>query len=193
MPIKTSVGLEVEVEMVSMYQGEPFFAEVDAFLPARGFELIDLRPTYWRRSSGRDVAGTRGQLIFSDMLYMISPSDYAERLSKLDGAAADHLNASALLTCHVFGLCDRVAAYVDACSGLPTRQRQLLVGPERRVGRPSSAMRYRRGQQLKDAGDALIEGRETWAVAELCLGSKGRLGQSFSSWLARRLGLAGRA
>ena len=123
---------------------------------------------------------------------MISPSVYAERLSQLEGEAADHLNASALLTCHVFGLSDRIAAYVDACSGLTPRQRRLMVGPEKRSGRSSSPMRFRLGQQLKDAGDWLIEGRETWAVAEMRLGSKARLGQSFGSWLARRLGLAGR-
>ena len=188
----TCVGVELEVEMTPMYVGEPLFADVDAFLRARGFELIDLRPTYWRRTSGHDISGTRGQLIFSDVLYMISPIGYAERLSQLEGEAADHLNASALLTCHVFGLADRIAAYVDACSGLTPRQRRLLVAPEKRGGRPSSPMRFRLGQQLKDAGDWLIEGRETWAVAEMRLGSKARLGQSIGSWLAHRLGLAGR-
>jgi FkbM family methyltransferase len=64
--------LELEVELNPQYVGQPLFGDVDAFVRPRGFELLGLRRTLWRRSSARapsrSVAG--GQLIHADALYV---------------------------------------------------------------------------------------------------------------------------
>jgi len=186
--LETTIGLEIEVEMAPMYEGEPLFGDVDAFLRAKGFELVDLRPTYWRRLAGQSMAGTRGQLVFCDALYMLSPAAFASRLKAGDEAAADRASASALAICSVYGLSDWVASYAAACLALPAGYRKLLITSDRPTGTATSPMRNRLGQWLKDAGDSLVEGSNTWAVAEQRLGNKKRLSRSVAAWLARRAG-----
>lgn len=69
--IKDSLfGIETEVEFIEIYKGQPLFAEVDAFLRARGFCLFDLRPFYWKRKSGMAFGRAKGQLVFGDALYL---------------------------------------------------------------------------------------------------------------------------
>ena len=58
----TVTGVEVEVEFTPIYQGQPLFADVDAFLRERGYLLFDLRPCYWKRAAGRAIGGPRGQI-----------------------------------------------------------------------------------------------------------------------------------
>lgn len=62
------LGLKVEVEFLELYRGQPLFADVDAFLRARGFELADLRRVYWKRAEFTAYPG-KGQLVFGDALY----------------------------------------------------------------------------------------------------------------------------
>jgi len=66
------VGVEVEVEFTPVYANQPLFADVDAYLRSLGFFLFDLRPCYWKRTTGRDVGGAYGQIIWSDALYLKS-------------------------------------------------------------------------------------------------------------------------
>jgi hypothetical protein len=57
-------GLEIEVEFVHMYENQPLFEDVDAFVKKFGFYLFDLKPYYWKRSSGKGYGKSKGQLIF---------------------------------------------------------------------------------------------------------------------------------
>lgn len=70
------IGLEVEVEFVELYQGQPLFTEVNSFVESKGFSLIDLRRYYWRRKEGGFI-GRKGQLIFADALYFREPENLA--------------------------------------------------------------------------------------------------------------------
>lgn len=74
--LASAVGIEVEVEFLPLYQGQPLFGEVDSFLRASGFELFDLNRVYWRRPA-RPAAG-RGQLAFADALYFRSADHLAD-------------------------------------------------------------------------------------------------------------------
>lgn len=64
-------GIEVEVEFSELYKGQPLFADVDVLLRELGFSLFDLRPCYWKRTSG-PCKGI-GQLVFADALYFKDP------------------------------------------------------------------------------------------------------------------------
>ena len=64
-------GVELEVEFVPLYIGQPVFRDVDAFLSSRGFELFDLRRTFWKREAFYDFPG-KGQVIFGDAVYFRS-------------------------------------------------------------------------------------------------------------------------
>jgi hypothetical protein len=188
--LDTALGLEVEIEVTPMYQGEPLFGDVDAFLRSRGFELVDLRPTYWRRQPARDVAGTRGQLVFCDTLYLLTPEKFAERLASGDRDAGVQLCAAALLICDVYSLGDWVASYaaaVEAGNQEASRMLRDHLTPRAPFRWVSGRLAFRLGQWLKDRGDLLIESREIWAVSEQRLGNKSRLSRTFGSWLAQRL------
>ena len=62
-----TLGIQAEVEFTPMYVGQPLFADIDAFLRARGFQLFDLSRYHVRRSS---ATPTRGQLLWGHALYL---------------------------------------------------------------------------------------------------------------------------
>ena len=62
-----TLGIQAEVEFAPMYVGQPLFADIDAFLRARGFQLFDLSRYHVRRSS---ATSTRGQLLWGHALYL---------------------------------------------------------------------------------------------------------------------------
>jgi FkbM family methyltransferase len=176
--LQEAVGFELEVEFTPMYNGEPLFGDVDQFLRQRGFELIDLRPTYWRREVARQVAGTRGQLIFADALYLLGPGPFARRVADLESRSAMQLCASALLVCDIYGIPDWSTVYASSLEGVHPEGARLMwahLERQRRSRWPRLPLGYALGQWLKDIGDALIESRDTWAVAEQRLGNKPRL------------------
>src|SRR5262249_34589828 len=76
-------GVEVEVEFAPLYVGQPLFSDVDALLRSRGFQLFDLRHSYWKRTSGARYGGPKGQLVFGDALYFKTEEAFAEQLGRL--------------------------------------------------------------------------------------------------------------
>lgn len=65
--------VELEVEFVEQYLGQPLFADVDAFMRAAGFTLRGIRRTSWRRTAagaGWPQSSRGGQLIHGDALYI---------------------------------------------------------------------------------------------------------------------------
>lgn len=59
--------VELEVEFLQMYEGQPVFHEVDKFMHENGFELLYLNRFF--QSRFRYPGAARGQLIFGDALY----------------------------------------------------------------------------------------------------------------------------
>jgi FkbM family methyltransferase len=62
-------GVELEVEFVPQYEGQPLFADVDDFMREQGFMLRGLRRTSWRNHAGHAHA-FGAQLIHGDALYL---------------------------------------------------------------------------------------------------------------------------
>jgi FkbM family methyltransferase len=65
---RSVVGLEIEVEFLPLYHGQPLFGDVDEYVRSLGFELFELRPTQWKYAEGA-ATKSRGQLAFADALY----------------------------------------------------------------------------------------------------------------------------
>jgi FkbM family methyltransferase len=63
-----TLAVEIEVEFVQIYKGQPLFADIDIFMREHGFSLRGLRRTYWRIGSDHPVA-FGGQLFHGDALY----------------------------------------------------------------------------------------------------------------------------
>lgn len=168
-------GAEVEVEFLPIYRGESLFGEVDAHMRERGFDLVDLRPTYWRRADASRIDGCRGQLVYCDTLYMVRPEVLEARISGL--AVSDRTRAvRAAITCAaVYGLYDRIVSYGSesddpvVAAAVAVARRPSLAG---RI--PESRYRHLGATLLKDVGDVLLTSRDTWAPAESGLGNGAR-------------------
>ena len=180
--LESTVGIEAEVELNPMYEGERLHGAVDEHLRPRGFELVDLRPTYWRHASAQAIPGTRGQLIFADALYVWTPARFAERLGKASPETSDHLCAAALLICDVYRLPDRIVAFAAAAeaAGVDARKRRLIESAAAAVRRRARRAvgwfpyRHRLGLWFKDIGDYLLEAPDSWANAEQRIGGRMR-------------------
>jgi FkbM family methyltransferase len=76
------IGLEIEVLFAPLYEEQPVFRDIDAFVSRKGFELFDLKRSYWSREKGSSLSlGRKGQLIFGDALYFRSPESLLESVS----------------------------------------------------------------------------------------------------------------
>lgn len=68
------VAVEVEVEFARLYQSQPLFRDVDAFLYECGFTLFKLRRFEWVRKTFEHLSQcSSGQLVFADALYLRDP------------------------------------------------------------------------------------------------------------------------
>jgi FkbM family methyltransferase len=77
--------VEAEVEFFPMYDGQPLFADVDAFMRAHGFQLLYLNRAFQQRRKFYK-GQSRGQLVFGDALFGKAPSALSglspERIAK---------------------------------------------------------------------------------------------------------------
>jgi FkbM family methyltransferase len=71
--LDSAIGMEIEVEFVELYKGQPLFDEVNGFVKSKGFSLVDLKRYYWKRKGTRNTTNKKGQLIFGDALYFKTP------------------------------------------------------------------------------------------------------------------------
>jgi FkbM family methyltransferase len=99
------VAVQAEVEFAPMYAGQPLFADVDAFMRAREFQLFDLSRYRVRRSTVDAAVATRGQLLWGHALYLRDhrrpqPAELSARLA----VVATLLNLPDLAVCILDGL-----------------------------------------------------------------------------------------
>jgi len=68
------LALDVEVEFSPLYVGQPLFSDLDVYMKERGFTLLGIRRTFWRRNHGKESLRTPfgGQIIHGDVLYINS-------------------------------------------------------------------------------------------------------------------------
>jgi FkbM family methyltransferase len=80
--LRNVLGVEVEVEFMHLYAGQPLLSSVHKFLEDRGFEFIDfINLCRWERDS---LTGL-GQLVFADALFLKAP----ETIMKMSSPEAD--------------------------------------------------------------------------------------------------------
>jgi len=63
--------LELEVEFNPQYKNQPLFSDIDLFLREKGFLLLGIRRTYWRRQVNDDLPKSHfgGQIMHGDAIY----------------------------------------------------------------------------------------------------------------------------
>jgi hypothetical protein len=149
--LANACGVEVEVEFVPLYQGQPLLNEVDHFMQANGFELFDINRGYWKRKMRGDLGGRHGQLVFGDALYLRSP----EELLK---CAMDHAKAKvmkATLAYLAYGYLDLVVAvWAQALekSIISSEEYRVAIAYLERNGRVATGFAKMIPKRLKLAG-----------------------------------------
>jgi len=152
------LGLKVEVEFLELYHGQPLFADVDAFLRAKGFELADLRRVYWKRAEFTAYPG-KGQLVFGDALYFKN-ADAFPKEKALQFAAV----------CLLYGMRDMAAA---AClqAGLKDFHAEILASaPSYGAGLPG---RNRLIRWMRDLSRLIGRSDQGFSDADAGLGNGG--------------------
>ena len=134
--------LQIEVEFVELYRGQPLFRDIDRYVAEQGFELFHLNRVFTNYGTDRWGPFGRGQLQFGDAFYL---------RTRLDGLDADALARLMFLAIY-YGF-DDYAAHVFRLHG----ERLAALGAEAReafhrefADRPTDAKR--RGRAL--AGQA---------------------------------------
>lgn len=118
--LKRSIfGVEVEVSFVSLYRDQALFGAVDGFLRDLGFQLFDLRPSYWKRAAGARYGGPKGQLVFADALYFKTEESFQRELDAVGNAAARQSKLlRALAVCLLYGYRDFAIELFEPNRGL---------------------------------------------------------------------------
>jgi FkbM family methyltransferase len=76
-------AVKCEVEFSPLYQEQPMFSDVDAYLRRFGFMLFDMSRSRYRRANFPPHALTRGQLLWGDALYLRDYAWFVARSAKL--------------------------------------------------------------------------------------------------------------
>ena len=105
-------GLEAEVEFVALYQGQHLFRDIDAFLDAHGFQLMDLRRHFWKRNQRVNYIG-RGQLVFGDALYMRRIDVFLNGVSQQTPHQITDKIRKAVTICMIYRIADYALALLE--------------------------------------------------------------------------------
>jgi len=100
-------GLEIEVEFAELYQNQPLFSDIDIFVKESGFQLFDLQPCYWKRTTGKKYGKPQGQIIFANALYLRETKSFANILATFkDDVVKKSKVIRAVSICILYGYLD---------------------------------------------------------------------------------------
>jgi FkbM family methyltransferase len=68
--ISSLLGIEIEVEFVHLYHGQPLFSETELYLRSKGFAFVGMKRHIWKMNDGENVdANKGGRMVFADALF----------------------------------------------------------------------------------------------------------------------------
>lgn len=77
--LKSVLAVEIEVEFVEIYEGQPLFSDILIFMNKNGFQFYEFITEY---RYGRQELNRKGQLAFADALFMRTPEFVLEMYKK---------------------------------------------------------------------------------------------------------------
>jgi len=96
-------AVETEIEFYPLYQDQPLFRDVDAFMERKGFQLLDCgNLVYIKGRHSPGIGGPKGQLVAADALYVKSVEAITSILTPGDKGKL----ARMVLVCLVYGYPD---------------------------------------------------------------------------------------
>lgn len=109
--LPTTLALQSELRFTPVYAGETPCEEVVAWCRAREFEVVGLKPEYWKPKHPNWTQCVDGNIVWADFLFMRTPVS-VRRLAEREGSTLPlqkHILLAALLgklnhACHLLGL-----------------------------------------------------------------------------------------
>jgi FkbM family methyltransferase len=130
--LSTTLGMEIEAEFSPIYDGQPLFGALAAFVAQRGFEFIDFtRFGRWERDARSDL----GQCVFTDALFLRTPEYVRARFNEGALGVQDLRRYLAILA--LYRRADLMAACRDAFTDVLRAQPELA----RALGSAIAALR----------------------------------------------------
>jgi FkbM family methyltransferase len=133
-----------EVEFVRIYENQPLFRDIDAFVQSEGFELISLTslhalPQRVDRFDELGLASSVGQLVSADALYFRSPGEVMARLERRDETARVRYLAGAVVVCLIYHQADYAAHLVEIATPMLRTEvvedlYRCIAGYQRKLG-----------------------------------------------------------
>ncbi len=80
--LKQVDAVYVELEFLPFYEGQPLFGDIDSFLRERGFALIDLKRSFFRRTNRVPASYSKRELVWSHGLYLRVGDPLLENLTE---------------------------------------------------------------------------------------------------------------
>ena len=109
------VGIEVEVEFLEMYKGQPLFSEIDHFIRFElGLQLWDISKAYWKYKH-KNIKSTpaKGRLVYGDALYFRPIDGIADWLSIFETEVAKGKIEVLIQTVLLYGYVDYAYALLE--------------------------------------------------------------------------------
>jgi len=77
-------AIQCELRLQPFYEGESYFHEAAAYLTERGFELVALKPEFWKPKTTRNRNHKDGRTVWADCLFLRATGmtllDYAKQI-----------------------------------------------------------------------------------------------------------------
>lgn len=155
--LSSLIGIEIEVEFVELYENQPLFSDVDAFLREQGFELYGLKRHRWKLNDGETCpAESGGRVVFGDALYI--NTEVFETDSPIDPVAA-------MLVAARYGLFDLARAIAASHDINDAEMKTLLEKVSRVTKTKSNSLMARLVDKLPNLHDdrgEIVEFDETY-------------------------------
>jgi FkbM family methyltransferase len=119
--------VEVEVEFVPLYEDQPLFSDVEAFLKRFGFQLFDLNSRYWKRKAGKDCGNPKGQLVCADALFLRTSESFLSMLQAGGRANSRQKLLRALSLCAFYGYIDYALELLEGSKDLLSKEQVTLL------------------------------------------------------------------
>lgn len=132
------LAIQCELRFEPFYRGEPFFHEVAAFLHENDFELIGLRPEYWKPKTAHRHKYKDGRIVWVDCLFLRNN----DSVKNLPGKSGDLMRAKQVLIASMLGKKGHAAWLLDC-------YRENLPGKWADELRPVVEPRYKRNRMLE--------------------------------------------
>ncbi len=112
------IAVDVEVEFSQMYEDQPLFGDVDAYLRPFGLQLFDVSPRRFPYHAGSTLHLARGPVVWAETIYLRTADAIRRDITMADaGLGLSHL-AKAVTVALLYGFPDFALALIAECAGV---------------------------------------------------------------------------